>query len=62
VTRGGGWGRGLVVGTGPEPTEAGGARSVRCVGDMGRGGERKEGPQAHGPLWTRWRGPARNEH
>jgi hypothetical protein len=59
VTRGGGWGRGLVAGTGLEPVEAGGAWSVRCAGNVGRGGQRKERPRARGPLWARWHGPAR---
>jgi hypothetical protein len=51
VKRGGGWGRGLVAGTGPEPTEAGSARSVHCTTDVGKGGERKERPRGT------WAGP-----
>jgi hypothetical protein len=36
VMRGGGWGTGLVVGTSPEPVEAGDARPACYIGDMGR--------------------------
>jgi hypothetical protein len=50
---------GLVAGTSPELAEAGGTRLVHCAGVVGRGGERNEGPRTHGPLWARWRGPAR---
>jgi hypothetical protein len=32
----GGWGTGLVVGTSPEPVEAGDARPACYMGDMGR--------------------------
>jgi hypothetical protein len=49
VTRGGAWGRGLVAGTGLEPVEASDARPACCAGDVGKGGERKERPQARGP-------------
>jgi hypothetical protein len=41
-----------VAGTGPEPAEAGSARLARRTGDMGRGGESKEGGLARGLSWA----------